>query len=53
MIVCGVTLGEFCMAGAGSVVTRSVAPFTLVMGNRSFVSYIDESGSRTHKNPLG
>lgn len=51
-IVCGVTLGEFCMVGAGSVVTRNVAPFTLVMGNPAiFVGYIDVSGSRTDSDP--
>ena len=32
-IVCGVTLGEYCMVGAGSVVTKDVPPFTLVLGN--------------------
>lgn len=32
-IRCGVTLGRYCMVGAGSVVTRDVAPFTLVSGN--------------------
>ena len=52
-IVCGVTLGEFCMVGAGSVVTRSVDPYTLVTGNPAeFVSYIDESGLRTDESPL-
>lgn len=29
----GLELGEFCMVGMGSVVTRSVPPFTLVVGN--------------------
>ncbi len=29
----GITLGEFCMVGMGSVVTRSVPPFALVVGN--------------------
>ena len=29
----GLTLGEFCMVGMGSVVTRSVLPHTLVVGN--------------------
>ena len=52
-IVCGVTLGEFCMVGAGSVVIRNVDPYTLVAGNPAdFVSYIDESGFKTDKNPL-
>lgn len=32
-IVCGITLGEFCMVGAGSVVLRDVAPHALVVGN--------------------
>jgi UDP-2-acetamido-3-amino-2,3-dideoxy-glucuronate N-acetyltransferase len=31
-IVCGVTLGEYCMVGAGAVVTRDVPPFALVTG---------------------
>jgi len=32
-IICGVTIGEGAMVGAGSVVTRDVPPGTLVMGN--------------------
>jgi UDP-2-acetamido-3-amino-2,3-dideoxy-glucuronate N-acetyltransferase len=32
-IICGVTIGEGAMVGAGSVVTRDVPPATLVMGN--------------------
>ncbi len=32
-IVCGVTLGEWCMVAAGAVVTHSVPPHTLVAGN--------------------
>ena len=32
-IVCGVTLGEYCLVGAGAVVTRDVAPFATVYGN--------------------
>jgi acetyltransferase-like isoleucine patch superfamily enzyme len=32
-VVCGIEMGEFSMAGCGSVVTRTVAPRTLVMGN--------------------
>jgi UDP-2-acetamido-3-amino-2,3-dideoxy-glucuronate N-acetyltransferase len=33
VIVCGVTVGAFALVGAGSVVTRDVAPHTLVFGN--------------------
>jgi UDP-2-acetamido-3-amino-2,3-dideoxy-glucuronate N-acetyltransferase len=32
IIRCGIELGEFCMVAAGSIVTRSVKPFHLVMG---------------------
>lgn len=31
-VVCGHDLGEYCMVGAGAVVTKSVAPFALVVG---------------------
>jgi UDP-2-acetamido-3-amino-2,3-dideoxy-glucuronate N-acetyltransferase len=31
-IVCGVTVGEFAMIGAGAVVTRDVLPYALVVG---------------------
>ncbi len=33
VIVCGITIGEFALVGAGSVVTRDVAPHGLVFGN--------------------
>ena len=46
-IVCGITVGEFSMIAAGSVVTKDVAPYTLVMGNPArFVSNIDREGNR-------
>ena len=32
-IVCGLTLGEYSMVGAGSVVIRDIPPYTLVAGN--------------------
>lgn len=32
-IVCGVTLGKYCMVGAGSTVTKDVPPYALVVGN--------------------
>lgn len=42
-IVCGVTIGEYAMVGAGSVVTKSVPDFGLVYGNpaklKGFVCY--------------
>jgi len=42
-IVCGVTIGEYAMVGAGSVVTKDVPPHGLVYGNparlRGFVCF--------------
>ena len=32
-LVCGVTLGRYCFVGAGSVVTKSVPDYALVVGN--------------------
>lgn len=32
-VVAGNTLGEYCLIGAGAVVTKDVAPFAIVIGN--------------------
>lgn len=32
-ILCGLTIGEYAVVGAGSVVTKEVDPFTIVVGN--------------------
>jgi UDP-2-acetamido-3-amino-2,3-dideoxy-glucuronate N-acetyltransferase len=32
-IVCGVTLGQYCFLGAGTVVTDDVPPYALILGN--------------------
>jgi UDP-2-acetamido-3-amino-2,3-dideoxy-glucuronate N-acetyltransferase len=46
-IVCGITIGEYAMVAAGSVVTKDVAPFTLVMGNPARpVALIDKAGNK-------
>lgn len=51
-IVCGVTLGEFSMVAAGAVVTKDVAPFSLVMGNPArHVVWIDKWGNRQDTQP--
>jgi acetyltransferase-like isoleucine patch superfamily enzyme len=46
-IICGITIGEYAMVAAGSVVTRDVAPYTLVMGNPArAVGKVDKAGNR-------
>ena len=46
-IVAGVTLGQYCMVGAGSVVTKDVEPFTLVVGNPArVIGKVNELGER-------
>jgi acetyltransferase-like isoleucine patch superfamily enzyme len=46
-IICGVTIGEYAMVAAGSVVTKNVPPFTLVMGNPArAIGKIDKMGNR-------
>jgi UDP-2-acetamido-3-amino-2,3-dideoxy-glucuronate N-acetyltransferase len=34
-IICGTTIGEFALIGAGAVVTKNVLPYALVVGNPS------------------
>ena len=46
-IVCGVTIGEYAMIGSGSVVTKDVPAYTLVVGNPARrVCEIDKKGNR-------
>ncbi|MDQ2879147.1 MAG: N-acetyltransferase, partial [Pseudomonadota bacterium] len=49
-IVCGITIGEYAMIAAGSVVTRDVAPYALMMGNPARqVDTVDKAGNRVGK----
>jgi acetyltransferase-like isoleucine patch superfamily enzyme len=41
LILPGVTIGDSCIVGAGSVVTRSVPPNSIVAGNPARVIYTD------------
>lgn len=46
-IVCGVVIGEYSMVAAGSVVTKNVAPYSLVMGNPArHYRFIDKMGNK-------
>ena len=51
-IVCGIEIGEYAMVAAGSVVTRDVPPYTLVMGNPARVAgKVDKAGNRVEGQP--
>lgn len=52
-IVCGVTIGEYALVGAGSVVTKDVPPYSLVYGNPARVrGKVDKEGNILSKNEV-
>ena len=46
-IVCGHELGEYCLIGAGSVVTKDVLPFALMVGNPARrIGWVSRNGEK-------
>ena len=46
-IVCGNTIGQYAMIGAGAVVTKDVPDFALILGNPGkIVGWVDKKGCR-------
>lgn len=46
-IVCGVTIGEYAIIGAGAIVTKDVPPNSLVVGNPArIVGKVDKRGNK-------
>lgn len=46
-IVCGVTVGEFAFIGAGSVITKNIKPYALMVGNPAKqIGWMSEYGER-------
>ena len=46
-IICGNTIGEYSLIGAGSVVTKEILPYALVVGNPSKqIGWVSEYGHR-------
>jgi UDP-2-acetamido-3-amino-2,3-dideoxy-glucuronate N-acetyltransferase len=53
-IVCGHDIGEFAFIGAGTVVTKTVLPFALIVGNPGRqIGWMSEFGHRLHFNEEG
>lgn len=48
-VICGVTLGAYCLIGAGAVVTKDVPDFALVVGNPArHLGWVSRYGHRLH-----
>ena len=46
-VICGNTIGEFALIGAGAVVTRDITPYALVVGNPAEqIGWVSEYGNR-------
>ncbi|GGJ97616.1 hypothetical protein GCM10010123_29530 [Pilimelia anulata] len=51
-LICGITVGEYAMVAAGSVVTKDVAPYQLVAGNPARPrGWVDEKGNVISRDP--
>ena len=54
LIICGITIGEYALIGAGAVVLKDVLPYALVVGNPSKqIGWISEYGHRLLFNEQG
>ena len=46
-IVCGVTIGEYAMIGSGTVITKDIPAYSLVVGNPGrIIGQVDKIGNR-------
>ena len=47
-VVCGVTIGEYALIGAGALILKDVPPFSLVVGNPGkVIGRVDKYGNKT------
>lgn len=53
-IVCGVTIGEYALIGAGAVIVRDVPPYALMVGNPACqIGFVDKAGMRLEFDEYG
>ena len=53
-IICGRELGQYCLIGAGAVVTKDILPYALIVGNPSKqIGWVSEFGHRLNFNDKG
>ena len=53
-ILCGLTIGQYSFIGAGTVVTKCIADFALVVGNPGIqLGWVDKKGTRLKINKNG
>ena len=53
-IICGKTLGKYCLIGAGAVVTKEVPNYALIVGDPGKqIGWVSESGHRLNFNENG
>ncbi|WP_085535918.1 acyltransferase [Massilibacteroides vaginae] len=53
-IICGLTIGEYALIGAGAVVTKNVPPYALVIGNPGKQDgWVSKYGHRLHFDARG
>lgn len=53
-IVCGHDIGAYAFIGAGAVVTKTIAPYALVVGNPAKqIGWVSEYGHRLHFDEIG
>ena len=53
-IRCGITVGEYAMVGAGSVVTKDVPAYALVVGNPAKrIGWVCKCGTKLNENGIG
>jgi len=49
-IICGITIGEYAMVGAGSVVTQDIPAYSLVIGNPARITgFVGKSGQKLNE----